>query len=107
MGWLRPLALGLVGLGLALGLSTPAQADCVTGGRSIQSFQQRQGLVLTFVRGDVTRLTVSPAQSPDAPLWSGTPFPGLTIRRPDKQTEAVQFVVTPDTEGCALRVDRF
>jgi hypothetical protein len=94
-------------LPLIIGCITVAHADCVTGGKSIQSFQGHQGLVLTFVRGDVSRLTVTSEQFPKLLLWSGIPFPGLTIRRPDKESKAVILSVTPDAPGCVLRIERF
>lgn len=64
-------------------------------------------MVLTFVRGDVIRLTVTTIQSPKSPLWSGHPFPGLTIRRPSPDADAVVLTVIPDTPGCTLRIERF
>ncbi|MGB0694721.1 MAG: hypothetical protein ACPGOY_03680 [Rhodospirillaceae bacterium] len=98
--------MAVVGLGLA---SAPAWADCISAGSGQFNFFGKSGLVVTFVRNDVDRLTLRSSDSSyQKVLWSGRPFPGLTVTRPGNINSVdVLLDMADDYVGCALRLERY
>lgn len=99
------LAWGVIG-----GLAAPTRADCLPGGRTEVPLAGRKGLVVTFVHGDVTGLSVV-VDSPGQPLlWRGEPFAGLTLSLPGPGAavdDRLILTITPERPDCLVRIERF